>query len=80
METNTLNTISNLHPGEKGRVYRIKGTGPVQRRLVDMGIVPGAVLEMERCAPLGDPLEIKLTGYHLSLRKEEADLVEIIKY
>ena len=71
-------TLSKLLPGQKAKVYKIQGTGAVQRRLVDMGIVPGTVLEMERFAPLGDPLEVKITGCHLSLRKEEADLVEII--
>ena len=61
-----------LKPGRKGRIVKILGAGPIQRRILDMGLVKGAEVEVERVAPLGDPLEVKIKGYHLSLRKEEA--------
>jgi len=64
--------LSELKPGRKGRIVKILGAGTVQRRILDMGIVKGAEIEMERVAPLGDPLEVKIKGYHLSLRKDEA--------
>lgn len=68
-----MKSLKDLAPGEKATVSKLVGVGPIRRRIVDMGIVPGAEREMERYAPLGDPIEIKLKGYHLSLRKEEAD-------
>ena len=49
----------------------------IKKRIVDMGMVPGAEVEMERYAPLGDPIEIKVKGYHLSLRKEDVSLIMI---
>lgn len=64
--------LRELKPGQKGKVIKIEGTGSVHRRILDMGIVKGAEIEMERIAPLGDPVEVKLKGYHLSLRKDEA--------
>lgn len=68
-------TLKDLLPGQKAQVSHIAGPGPIRRRIVDVGVVPGAEVEMERYAPLGDPVEIKLKGYHLSLRKEEADSI-----
>ena len=58
-------------------VVHVEFKGAVGRRLMEMGLVPGCKVEIERFAPLGDPVEIKLKGSHLSLRKEEADLVEV---
>jgi len=63
---------SELSIGERGAVVALKGQGPVRRRLMDLGVVAGSVLEIERVAPLGDPIEIKLKGFHLALRKDEA--------
>ena len=70
-------TLRELNPGQKAKVERIKGRGETNKRLVDMGLTPGAVVEMGRVAPLGDPIEIKVRGYHLSLRKEEAAKVTV---
>lgn len=70
-------TLKDLSPGRGGKVVRVGGSGALRRRLLDMGLVPGAVVEVERVAPLGDPLEVKVKGYHLSLRGEEAALVEV---
>ena len=65
-------TLDELEPGQKGRILRIKGAGEINKRIVDMGLVRGTTIEVERVAPLGDPVEFRLKGYHLSLRKEEA--------
>lgn len=64
--------LKELKPGQKAKVIKIAGSGPVYRRILDMGIVRGSEIEMERVAPLGDPVEVKIKGYHLSLRKDEA--------
>jgi len=69
--------LSELKPGERGKVVKVSGSGAVHRRILDMGVVPGAEIEVERVAPLGDPVEFKLLGYHLSLRKEEAQNVHV---
>ena len=66
-----------LKPGQKGRVLRIRKRGETNKRIVEMGVTPGAVVEVERVAPLGDPIDIKVKGYHLSLRKEEAEGIEV---
>lgn len=64
--------LKDLSPGEKARITRVTGRGSTHQRLLDMGVVPGSTVEMERVAPLGDPIEVMIKGYHLSLRKEEA--------
>ena len=69
--------LRELSPGQKARIERIKGRGETNKRLVEMGLTPGSVVEMGRVAPLGDPIEIKVRGYHLSLRKEEAEKVTV---
>ena len=65
--------LSEVKPGGKGRIVKIRGRSNANRRIVEMGVTTGAVVEVERVAPLGDPIEIKVRGYHLSLRKEEAE-------
>ncbi|MBW2039280.1 MAG: ferrous iron transport protein A [Deltaproteobacteria bacterium] len=70
-------TLKEFKPGQKGKVLRLKGKGEVKRRLLDMGIVPGTEIQVEKVAPLGDPVDVLVKGYHLSLRKEEAELVLI---
>lgn len=69
--------LKNLNPGQRGKVLKISARGDVNKRIVEMGVTPGAVVEVERVAPLGDPIDIKVKGYHLSLRKEEAEGIEI---
>jgi Fe2+ transport system protein FeoA len=69
--------LSELKCGEKGRIVKIGGGGDTRRRLLDMGLVSGSEVKMERVAPLGDPIEIKIKGYNLSLRKEEADSIQV---
>ncbi|HID57084.1 TPA: DtxR family transcriptional regulator [Candidatus Poribacteria bacterium] len=68
-------TLKELKPGEKGEIVKLKGEGPVKRRLLDMGIVPGETVEVVKVAPLGDPMEVRVKGYQLSLRKGEAESV-----
>jgi Fe2+ transport system protein FeoA len=64
--------LKDLRPGEKAKVAEVRGAGLIRRRILDMGVVKGSEIEMERVAPLGDPVEVKVKGYHLSLRKNEA--------
>ena len=65
-------TLNDLQPGEKATVVRVTGRGPIRRRLMDMGLVPGEEVDVQRAAPLGDPIEVKVKGYHLSIRRSEA--------
>ncbi|MEN6411442.1 MAG: FeoA family protein [Veillonellales bacterium] len=69
--------LSHLQPGEKGIVAKVVGQGPVHRRIIDMGVVPGAMIKVLKYAPLGDPMEIKVKGFNLSLRKTEAEMIQI---
>lgn len=66
-----------LRPGQKGIITRINGATALRRRFIEMGIVKGETILMERHAPLGDPMEYFIKGYHLSLRKEEASQIEL---
>ena len=70
-------TLDKLVPGESGKVVKISGRGAIRRRLVDMGLTTGAEIEMVKLSPLGDPVEYKLRGYHLTLRKSEAKTIEV---
>ena len=64
--------LSDMKPGERGKISQVGSSGQTHRRLLDMGVIPKTTVEVERIAPMGDPIWIKLKGYHLSLRKEEA--------
>ena len=70
-------TLKDLKPGQKGKVLKVKTKGQANRRIVEMGVTAGALVEVERIAPLGDPIDIKVKGYHLTLRKEEAAAIEV---
>ena len=67
-----------LTKGEKGVIKLVKGEGVVRRRLFDMGVTPGAEVELVKKAPLGDPLEYKIRNYALTLRKKEAENVIVL--
>ena len=69
--------LDQLKCGQKGTVARVGGAGPLRRRIVDMGVVRGTPIEVVKVAPLGDPIELKVKGYHLSLRKEEAAAINV---
>jgi len=68
-------TLKDLAPGEKARIKSITGNGSILRRILEMVLVPGMQLVMERYAPLGDPVEVSSPGLFLSLRKEEAETI-----
>jgi ferrous iron transport protein A len=70
-------TLDQLIPGESGRIIKVSGKGAIRRRLMDMGLTSGAVIDMIKLSPLGDPVEYRLRGYHLSLRKSEAKTIEV---
>ena len=69
--------LKELKPGEEGEVISIGERGPLRRRIMDMGVTPGVVIKVIKVAPLGDPIEINIRGYELSLRKKEAEQIEI---
>jgi len=69
--------LSDLLPGEKGIVVKVIGNSMIKRRIVDMGVVAGAIIEVQKFAPLGDPMEVKIKGFNLSLRKVEAAMIEL---
>ena len=77
VEDGEVITLDQLEPGEHGVIVRLGGQGALRRRIMDMGITPGSDLEVERLAPLGDPMEFKIRGYHLSLRQEEARNIDV---
>ncbi|MBG0764468.1 MAG: ferrous iron transport protein A [Tissierellales bacterium] len=66
-------TLKDVKVGEKATIRRITGTGPVKRRLMDMGVTKGQEILVRKVAPLGDPIEVNLRGYELTFRKEEAE-------
>ena len=70
-----LKTLDLLKIGETGRIVQVTGEGRLRRRLFDMGVTPGATVYLRKKAPLGDPLEVTIRGYELTLRKSEAELV-----
>jgi len=70
-------TLKDLKPGQEGTVISIGEKGPVRRRIMDMGVTPGTQVKVIKVAPLGDPIEINVRGYELSLRKTEASQIEI---
>ena len=72
-----MKKLSEFHIGEKGSIIKVGGEGRIKRRLFDMGVTPSAEIYFRKKAPLGDPIEITLRGYELTLRKAEAACVEI---
>ena len=72
-----MKTLKDLRIGKSARVVRLHGEGALRRRIMDMGLTRGVEVNVRRVAPLGDPIEINVRGYELSLRKEDAEMVEI---
>lgn len=70
-------TLRDLRPGQSGTVVSLGARGPVKRRIMDMGVTPGIEIMVRKVAPLGDPVEVTVRGYELSLRKEEAAQIEM---
>ncbi len=78
MDSNNINVLSTLQPGEEGVITKVKGYGAFRKRINEMGFVPGVTVKVIKKAPLGDPMELELMGYRISLRKNEANLIEIV--
>ena len=72
-----LTSLDQLHVGEQGKVVKIATTGALRRRLMDMGITKGTDVYVRKVAPFGDPVEVTVRGYELSLRKADAEMIEI---
>ena len=72
-----MKTLRQAKIGDMVRVVRLHGEGAVKRRIMDMGLTKGVDIQIRKVAPLGDPVEINVRGYELSIRKEEAAVVEV---
>lgn len=72
-----MKTLDNVKVGERVAVTRITGDGPIKRRIMDMGITKGTEIFVRKYAPMGDPMELNLRGYELSLRKKDAAIIEV---
>ncbi len=72
-----MNTLRQAKIGETVKIIKLHGEGAVRRRLMDMGITKGTAVFIRKVAPLGDPLEISVRGYELSIRKADAEMIEI---
>ena len=78
MENENISLLSALHPGQEAVITKVKGYGAFRKRITEMGFVPGVAVKVIKKAPLGDPMELELMGYRISLRKNEANLIEIV--
>ena len=72
-----MKTLKEIRCGESVRVIKLTGEGPVKRRIMDMGITKGVEVYVRKVAPLGDPIEVNVRGYELTLRKEDARMIEV---
>jgi len=72
-----MRTLAEASVGEKVKVIKVHGEGAVRRRIMDMGITKGVEISIRRVAPLGDPFELTVRGYELSLRKADSEMIEI---
>ena len=72
-----MSTLNDLKPGQEGTVVSIGEKGPMKRRIMDMGVTPGTLIKVIKVAPLGDPIEVNIRGYELSIRRAEAEQIQI---
>ena len=72
-----MKTLKDAKVGETVKVVKLTGEGPVKRRIMDMGITKGVDIYIRKVAPLGDPVEVTVRGYELSLRKADADMITV---
>lgn len=72
-----MRTLKDVPCGETVKVVKLVGTGPVKRRIMDMGITKGVDVYVRKVAPLGDPIEVTVRGYELSVRKADAEIIQI---
>lgn len=72
-----MNTLREVKPGQTVKIVKLHGEGAVKRRIMDMGITKGVEVNIRKVAPLGDPVEITVRGYELSIRKADAEMIEV---
>lgn len=72
-----MKTLGQVEVGDTVTVVKLHGEGAVKRRIMDMGITKGVTVHIRKVAPLGDPIEVNVRGYELSLRKADADMIEV---
>lgn len=72
-----MKTLKDVKPGEHVTVSKLNGEGALKRRIMDMGITKGTTVQVRKVAPLGDPVEVTVRGYELSIRKSEAENIEV---
>ena len=72
-----MNTLKDIKIGKTAKVVKVHGEGAIRRRIMDMGITKGVEIYIRKAAPLGDPLELTVRGYELSLRKADAEMIEV---
>ena len=72
-----MKTLKDIAPGKSATVVRLHGEGAVKRRIMDMGITKGVNVSVRKVAPLGDPMELNVRGYELSVRKADAEMIEV---
>ena len=72
-----MNTLRQIRAGSKAKVVKLHGEGAVKRRIMDMGITKGVEVQVCTVAPLGDPIEVTVRGYQLSIRKADAEMIEV---
>ena len=72
-----MKTLKQVNVGESAKVVKLHGEGAVKRRIMDMGITKGVEVMVRKVAPLGDPIEITVRGYELSIRKHDAEMIEV---
>ena len=72
-----MKTLRSVKVGDTARVVKLHGEGAVKRRIMDMGLTKGVDVRIRKVAPLGDPIEVTVRGYELSIRKADADMIEI---
>ena len=73
-----MTTLNQLKPGEGGMIQVVGGQGALRRRLLDMGLTPKTIVKVNKIAPMGDPMELNLRGYMLTLRLEDAAKIEVL--
>ena len=72
-------TINDLQIGEQGCITRVGGEGALRLRFLDMGLIPGTTVRLQKIAPMGDPIQIQVRGYELTIRRDDAKMIDIVE-
>ena len=72
-----MKTLKDIRIGKTVKVVKVEGEGAIKRRIMDMGVTKGTEVYVRKVAPLGDPIEVKLRGYELTLRKQDAEMIQV---